>query len=363
MRIVQKWSLNIIILLGFAAASVAQANGESLAELANMASMASVRIESQEIVTRETKSGGEERVAVISGRILSRGRVALLNHRPLALTARGYFHVEVPLRSPHGKAEKTLHLEIVNAYGLVVEKGELSIPHPHPARALASSDPELAIGVQATPGLLVAKTVPEEPKLMSSSALVPSLGFSYISYQEAGMSLTEEAITVKLSFKHPLDPSGKWSLGISGYYTAVPVATTGSPDSIRFFGLNGRMGYSPPLASQNWRFIIQGGVYYTTTFVTGDVYGFKNMFGPQIYPEIDRVLSNGGAISAYFKYAPIIDQTQLTFSNSELAGGLSYSPQQEYGWVYSLDVSSLGLSQNGFTAQSRTISLGVGVKL
>jgi hypothetical protein len=297
--------------------------------------MTSLRVDSEEIVTRPGKSGSEEQVLVVSGQILKNDRTVLLNRLRIVPDEQGRFRVQISIDSSLQR-QKVVEIAVIDHHG-IVERAELPIP---PLR---------------------------RNKPFNKYIITPSLAVSHISYQEAAVNLTEDAVTLKLSFSHDFrnsaDEKERWSLGVSSYFTALPFSLKNASNSMSYFGLNGELGYMLPLASRRWLIIIHGGASYLTTFVSNSIYGFENMFGPQLYPELRRIFSNGGIFSTYAKYVPNLVQTPISFSSSELAGGISYSPRGTGGWLYSLDFSALNLNQSGITAQSRMISLGIGVSL
>ena len=208
------------------------------------------------------------------------------------------------------------------------------------------------------------------------------LGVSSNSYSQPGFSAYSGlALTLKGLANYRLGASSRWDLGLSGYWTALPLSSPISGTSIRFLGVNVRAGYSPffPEVSP-WSFKIMAGYYYATMMVSGSREGYHNISGPEIYPTIQRTFSSGDQAQAYFKYSPVSTGfTLLSLSNRELALGLAYtrplwrreqSGASSYGssdssrltsrsqWGVSLDVSDLILQIPTGQVESRSLTLG-----
>ena len=97
-------------------------------------------------------------------------------------------------------------------------------------------------------------------------------------------------------------------------------------------GLNWRFGYrltgdqSPVIAE------LAAGSYYETMLTSGEKFGFRNIFGPQVLVRVTAKLWSGPKrvdfISTYFKLAPLSDHLKIMGLNSrELATGLGWAGQ------------------------------------
>ena len=192
------------------------------------------------------------------------------------------------------------------------------------------------------------------------------LNFSFISYEQetssgASRELSELGLTVKGAATYLLAPP-QWSVGLSAFLTALPVASSADP-AARFFGLNLRAGYTLPKVRHPWRISVQGGLYYTTMWVAENAYGFRDMMGPQLFPSVSRELDNGATASAYFKFSPVGGKfSVLSLSNHEIAFGGAYALPEKDGRRISLtlDVAfmKLDLERYGFRMSSSSVSLG-----
>ncbi len=149
---------------------------------------------------------------------------------------------------------------------------------------------------------------------------------SYIQTDVADFS--ELGLTTKISADYAWVPN-RWNLSGNVFYTALPISSNLPGIKLRALGWNLRVGYffQPGFLGldQRWKIGLQTGVYYSTTFVTNDAFGHKDLAGPQIYPSISRGFSNGSDITAYFKFSPISQRLSLkSLESYELATGIGY---------------------------------------
>jgi hypothetical protein len=191
------------------------------------------------------------------------------------------------------------------------------------------------------------------------------LGVSFISYKETEISdLSETAITVKGGYSNGWND--KWSYAIGGYFTLLPISTSSPTQSIRFIGINGRIGYRIPWISAPWGLSIMTGAYFTTTQSSpSGEFGFTNMAGPQIYPVLSYALTRKDALSTYFKYSSVSRGFSISGVGNEIAWGLSYIRRinKENNFVTSIDVAQLKMNVDEIlfiTSQSVSVSVGIG---
>ena len=213
------------------------------------------------------------------------------------------------------------------------------------------------------------KPVEKAPPPRKVSFLGVSADLTSITYQETGLAnLTELALTGKFSYLLELAPR-KWDLGISGFATLLPISTNQAGVSLRFFGINGRMGYVVPWIREPFRFSLLVGGYYTTTMSSGLPFGFRNMFGPQVFPTLRYNVTQSDAVTVYFKYSPILNGSTLTFQSKEVAYGASWghSLANRHPLSFSVNASQLDLNLDTGTGKldilSQTLSVGVGYGL
>jgi len=170
-------------------------------------------------------------------------------------------------------------------------------------------------------------------------------------------------LTAKANYNYHLYPTN-WDVSLSGFFSLVPLDQ--SLIVARTLGLNLRIGYTLESVKAPWRLTLLTGAYYTTMFVTNDLFGFKNLSGPQFYPVLRRKLSSKDELYAYAKFAPVSASfigTDLT--NREVAGGL--------GWVHSedkllpitlsVDASSLHMALPRVAIDATSLSLSLAVSI
>ncbi len=207
------------------------------------------------------------------------------------------------------------------------------------------------------------------PKIQQDKKLFlfPSLGISSIKSTQTGKSdYSTLVMTAKFSMNYRIVPK-KWDLGLSAYSTALHL-TKSSDVKAYFMGFNARLGYLFPIFSTDWFLSLYGGYYYTTTFVTADAFGYKNLGGPQIYPAIRKVFDHGAVASGYFKFSPVASSLSLLkLSNREIAAGLGYSwilPEQQSIGI-NVDYSNVAFNlanpddSSNVSISVNSISLGV----
>jgi hypothetical protein len=191
------------------------------------------------------------------------------------------------------------------------------------------------------------------------------LGPSLIAYKEtAEPDFSEVVLTVKGGIQYALNP--KWSVALGGYMSLLPLTTNVPERTIRFLGLNLRLGYQLPFLQKPWILSLMGGWYYTTTFSSTPVlYGFTGMAGPQIFPVLVRTLSSRTIGSMYVKYALVSAGFGIAPQGSEIASGiaLSYLLSNGKSLSFSVDAAQFSLAiEDTIFITSRSLSLGVGFK-
>ncbi len=173
-------------------------------------------------------------------------------------------------------------------------------------------------------------TVPKQYRLGFSAA------YTSISYTESdefqpsrGVSgFSEIALTTKASLRYFLIPPVV-DLEANVFFTALPLSTNLSGVTVRYLGANVRLGVPiPPILPKPLSLNLMLGWYYITMFVTDNQFGFQNIRGPQIYPELSWIIHLKNDLplvfTTYFKFSPISTSlTTLTFKNRELSTGLN----------------------------------------
>jgi hypothetical protein len=100
----------------------------------------------------------------------------------------------------------------------------------------------------------------------------------------------ETGLTVKGDLLFSFGKESSWYNEENFYATLLPLTETGSSDAIHYLGGSVKIGYlfSRTVDPAVWRFRLAGGIYYTTTWVTQNAFGFRNLIGPELVPSIAR---------------------------------------------------------------------------
>ncbi|MEN9723832.1 MAG: hypothetical protein RJB38_1818 [Pseudomonadota bacterium] len=207
-----------------------------------------------------------------------------------------------------------------------------------------------------------------------------SLGISHFTYDEtppaggASTKFSQLGATLKGFYSYRL--SNTVDLGANLFFTPLGFASqlSGSAATafgvqhatVRSLGANVRVGYAFPQVSPPWRISVMTGAYFITMFVSPGVFGFQNLMGPQMFPNIRYQLKSGDSVGGYFKFSPISTSFSVAqLSNREIAAGLSYrkklgSSTSRRSIDFSADLSQLKIVIDGAPISTRSTSFGVG---
>lgn len=183
------------------------------------------------------------------------------------------------------------------------------------------------------------------------------LGLTNVKYQESGVpDFTMTGLTGKGVALFHLEK--KWDLIFNGFLTLLSLKASRTDLSVRFFGLNAKVGYKL-IDSEPFSFSIQPGLYYASMVVSENQFGFKNMMGPSFTGAIQYDLNARDSLTSYLKLGFI---SGLTFSDRELAVGAGYSHLLENGHrIYgALDYSVLDFLVKTSQIKSASFSLSLG---
>jgi hypothetical protein len=191
-------------------------------------------------------------------------------------------------------------------------------------------------------------------------------GISAIRFSQSDSRFSDYRSTVwsvKGAFNYFLKPA-VWDMGFSGFMNLTTLSSNGTAD-IRFIGANARLGYIFSSIEKPWRLALYGGWYYSTMVADDLSFGYRNLSGPQIYPTIRRVFSNGTAVSGYFKWSLITDQIGLmNIGNNEVATGLGYLfPVSGRTFILGVDYARLRFGVAGRQIDTSSLSLGLSLAL
>jgi len=199
------------------------------------------------------------------------------------------------------------------------------------------------------------------PKQLSS--VMTSVGITSIRYQETGLpDFRMLALTAKISYRKVISPPN-WDLGTNLFFNAVPLWDTDQNVTVRYIGLNFRIGYVVPSIYEPWRLSILGGWYYTAMLVTNNLFGFKNLNGPQLFPLLRKGIGGRKSIYIYAKFSPLSSGFKiLALSNREVAVGLGMiiRIRKVRSMIVSLDYNNIRYTENDISTVSDSASLSLG---
>ena len=171
----------------------------------------------------------------------------------------------------------------------------------------------------------------EAPKNVGPSKWAASftMGPTYLSYSQTGtIDYNEWLWTLRASSTYRIN--NKWELSASTFVNVVSTYSN-HDDSIKFFGWNMRAGYILQEEGSPWKFGINGGWYYLTSF--GNNIGTQNLNGPQIYPTVNFKKNDEKIIFGHLKFSPLANRLSvLNLSNHEaaLGGGCAFVWMQHW---------------------------------
>jgi hypothetical protein len=204
----------------------------------------------------------------------------------------------------------------------------------------------------------------EKPTLIKKLIITPSLSLGYDSNQQTGVSnFSQLDLGIKLGGQYLFTPDS-WGISFDSYSTFLPLTSNQPGISSIFLEADIRVSRMIIInPSSRWAFKMMVGWTYLTSFTSFDTLGFKNAYGPELYPEVEYRLSDEQLITLYLKYVLLIDGgTLFSINNSEFAIGGDYSFLLK--WSPLLKLSSLGHWLNvSFDLSNLALNTGSGSQL
>ncbi len=187
-----------------------------------------------------------------------------------------------------------------------------------------------------------------------------SMGATYLDYKQTNQTAYSEWLwTIRASGTYKINKS--WELSANTFINALSLYSN-QDDSIKFFGANVRAGYVIHKPLSPWRFTINGGWYYVTTF--GSPIGFTDLNGPQIYPNFSYKINTDESAFGYLKYSPIADKfSLLSLSNREIAlgGGYNFKAFGKH-LTAGLDLAFISVTFPNIKTESTSLTASVGMR-
>lgn len=198
----------------------------------------------------------------------------------------------------------------------------------------------------------------------SELALRVSVGVSTLSYKQTDFNdYSSLSTTLKIAGSKQVYPKWHLDLGGSVFINALPISNSPSSITMRTFGANLRLGYLFPRLPKPWFVGVYAGLYYSTQFVSGESFGYRNLLFAEFYPSISRQLTENLDLGVYLKYAPL-GSNLFGFTERELAFGvyLTRKLMNNHPLSIEFDVADLALHtiRSEIKSQSLTLSVAYG---
>jgi hypothetical protein len=203
-------------------------------------------------------------------------------------------------------------------------------------------------------------------------SLTTGVEASYLAYKQADTSLPKPTNFSQLAME--FYGGGSYflmeNLTLQGnvLLTLLPLYSTQSGSTMRLFSGNlGAILKLPFLVRDFWSLKIRGGYSYRTSFPSSSTFGYFNLQGIAVYPQLEKTFSQGQLAWAYARFLPLSNGglNFLSLSNFELTvgGGYQFKELKDGKWLSAnFDLSFLSLQYFGdFSGTIQTNSYNVGV--
>lgn len=186
-----------------------------------------------------------------------------------------------------------------------------------------------------------------------------SIGITSLTYSQTAVDpFTQKLITIKGGVEIPISDS-RWSIGTGFFFNAFELSNTGKYE-LKILGFNLRLGRFLTAPESRVQVRFNGGIYYNTSL---SVIGFKNMLGPQIFPELSYRITSRQSVMIYVKYSPVLVAGGIDIiRNRELATGIYFrqSLPSGSGFFAGIDIAGLDAAAGLDEARTRSVSFGIG---
>ncbi len=189
------------------------------------------------------------------------------------------------------------------------------------------------------------------------------LGLSDRSYLETdNPDITEISIDAKLKYEQPCF-GASWRSISDTHFTLIPLTVdtnTVSAPSMRLIEVDTNMAYIPQWFTTPWELMLMGGIFYETTIVSANDYGFHHLFGPELALSLRRTLPTGNSIRGYSRYSW---STQVDQVHTDIGFGLEWAHSRHEGLpvVISLDYSKISVNfSNRLFIETSALTLSSG---
>ncbi len=148
--------------------------------------------------------------------------------------------------------------------------------------------------------------------------LTPRLGYETTYYNQTGTpSFTQTAVRANIDLTWFI-PKTPLELDLRFNFTALPVTSSPSNLTARFFGGNADLGYSV-VKTSFLNFKVLGGVYYTEMYATDRSFGYPRLIIPELFPQVTFYLFDSVTVDATYRFmyaGGLFDTSQLQIVRS-----------------------------------------------
>lgn len=160
---------------------------------------------------------------------------------------------------------------------------------------------------------------------LQNTSLNFGIGTSFLTVAQPSFeTFSQTNVIAKSDFIYLIDP-GVWLFEASASASLISFGKAARAESgMKTLGGDIRVGREWPFEERTWSFFLFGGLYGQTTYGSTSV-GYGGVVGPELFPTVRHVFTDGSSASAYFKYSPVMNGLSLmSLDNYFLAIGASY---------------------------------------
>lgn len=184
---------------------------------------------------------------------------------------------------------------------------------------------------------------------------IPGFGFTYATYKQPNLRITEWLFALKGAATYQF--SDKWLVLGQMFYTIHPLEPI-QTQQILFFGSNIDLRYTVTFPNTDFEVFLMGGWYYNTTVSIPAEIGYRDVYGPQIFPVIRKSIF-GHNLSLFFKFSPVMDKNLFySLASAEIVVGAAFDVSKTISITSSMTHLNLNM-ENDAKVQSTYYTLGM----
>jgi hypothetical protein len=172
---------------------------------------------------------------------------------------------------------------------------------PDSPALIEKNNPELGYPESSDPSRGPASSESGPSPLSEGLHLTPRLGYENTIYNQAGApSLTQTSLRANVDLNW-LPAKSNFEAELRFNITGLPLETTASNISARFFGISADLGYTW-IKTPFLKLRLMGGLYYTSTLVTDRSFGYPGLIFPEIYPSLTLYIFDNITLDASYRF-------------------------------------------------------------